>query len=388
MISCQIKTIAKDSLVTVVITTIAITVSILVFIVLKIAWKFSSLIEEIAFKVKHEPLKLELEVVHLDNDVVGLRTTTGSGSHMETNLVGLKWADGYAQAGGVLKCEGDVVFRKLISLEGKLSVGDLVRWDKFAFPHDPMRAHEIDYKNTYFMSPIGRFAAWQFTGQKSTWVIFIHGHRSNRAECLRLLPLVHDMGFPALSITYRNDKDSPLDPSGYHQFGLTEWEDLQGAVEFALDRGASKVILIGHSFGGSVIGSFIYRSRLNSYVVGTVLDSPLLDLGMVAVHEGKKRHLPALMISFAKWIASRRFGIDWESLDYLTNASNFTQPILLIHGDKDPVVPFSMSEQLALMRPDIVTLIKLKGSTHVAGWNSHRNKYESEIRSFLKRVGA
>ena len=118
-----------------VITTIAITVLVLVFIFLKIAWKFSSLIEEIAFKVKHEPPKLELEVVHLDNDVVGLKTTTGSGLHMETNLVGLKWPDGYAQVGGILKCEEGVVFRKLISLEGKLSVGDLVRWDKFAFPN-------------------------------------------------------------------------------------------------------------------------------------------------------------------------------------------------------------------------------------------------------------
>ena len=162
-----------------------------------VGWIFSSQIEDGGFRVKHEPEKYEVEVTSLGVGTVGLRSTTGTDLEKEPEVIGLEWPGGYAQAGRVLERGLDVFVRDLTPLEGELTVGDLVRFDKFAFPHDPLRAHGIDYDEIQFTSPAGEFDAWRFAGDDDTWVIFVHGHRSDRGESLRLLPLVTEMNFPA-----------------------------------------------------------------------------------------------------------------------------------------------------------------------------------------------
>jgi hypothetical protein len=42
---------------------------------------------------------------------------------------------------------------------------------------------------------------------------------------------------------YRNDADVPEDTSWRYQYGRTEWRDLEGAVQHALDHGATGVTL-------------------------------------------------------------------------------------------------------------------------------------------------
>ena len=61
-----------------------------------------------------------------------------------------------------------------------------------------------------------------------TWVIHIHGLGTTPAEAEPLFAPLQEAGYPQLSITYRNDDGQPMDPSGYYQYGATEWEDVAG----------------------------------------------------------------------------------------------------------------------------------------------------------------
>ena len=201
-----------------------------------------------------------------------------------------------------------------------------------------------------------------------------------------MLPVVEGKEFPSLVITYRNDTGAPEDPSGYYWFGLTEWEDLEAAARYALDHGATGLVVVGYSMGGGIVANFLYRSPLAGQVVGVILDSPMLDLDATVDLAAENRNLPASLTSIAKVITSFRFGVDWDALDYLDRAGELSVPVLLFHGDADETVPVSISERFAESRPDLVTYEFFASAPHVGAWNVDSERYEAVVGEFVDRV--
>ena len=85
-------------------------------------------------------------------------------------------------------------------------------------------------------------------------------------------------------------------------------------------------------------------------------------------------------------LATLRFGIDWNRVDYLSRAQSLNVPILLFHGDDDPTVPVATSDALAGLRPDLVTYHRVSGAGHVRSWNSDPAAYEEAVRDFVVKV--
>lgn len=358
----------------------------LIVAVLGIGWYYSGQIEDGALRVKHDPEEYDVEVVALDDGRITLRSPTEEDLRKEPRTMGLEWSGGYARVGEMLEIDGNEVLREYELLEGTLAVGDRVRFDKFAYPGDPMRAHNISFEEVRFASPLGDLAAWQVSGSDDTWVIFVHGRGASRGEALRMLHVVKDAGLPSLAITYRNDDGAPEDPSGYYGFGLTEWEDLEAAAQYALTNGANDLILVGYSMGGGIVASFLYKSLLADHVEGVILDSPMLDLGATVDLGGQNRNLPQFLTTVAKIISEFRFNIDWAALDYLSRVEEISVPVLLFHGDADKTVPVMISEMFAASRPDVVTFELFEDAPHVGAWNVDPETYESAVREFVDQV--
>ena len=125
--------------------------------------------------------------------------------------------------------------------------------------------------------------------------------------------------------TYRNDTGAPEDPSGKLRYGLTEWRDLEAAVQYALDSGATDVVLAGYSMGGGVIMAFLQRSKLRDDVRAVILDAPMLDFSATVDDNASREEdvpgvpLPSSLTAVAKQIAAWRFGVEWDQLNYLAN---------------------------------------------------------------------
>ncbi len=98
--------------------------------------------------------------------------------------------------------------------------------------------------------------AWFIPGTSSTWVVFVHGRGETPREGLRIASTVAPLGYPMLLIQYRNDPQAPAG-NGYGQFGVDEWQDLEGAVQYALDNGAERIVLAGASMGGAASLAFL-----------------------------------------------------------------------------------------------------------------------------------
>ena len=297
---------------------------------------------------------------------------------------GLSWGSGYAQVGAVVNVATDEVVREFIERDRAPEAGTPVRLEGHAFPSDPLAAHGLAFDEVQYTSPVGELDAWLVAGTRPMWAIFVHGKGSNRREALRMLPSVAAEGIASLVINYRNDEGMPPSEDGYYNYGTTEWEDLQGAAQYALSHGAEDLVLIGYSMGGAIVSSFLYESSLADRVRGVVFDAPMMDFNKTVALGASEKGIPSFIVGLSKWVGGLRFGVDWEALNYLQRADEFEVPILLFHGEADTWVPVGSSDALAEARPDIVTYVRVSDTEHVRAWNTDREAYEGAVRRFLR----
>ena len=352
-----------------------------------VAWYYSGVLNDLALEVREDEVEYNLIASAVGKGLVRLEEGPDDGEWRLDGKWGLSWDGGSGMIGDIVEDRGDFLVRRFTMADGDppRSAPAFVSGD--VYPNDPYLSFGIKYEEVEYETPLGRQDAWRFEGDDDTWAVFVHGHRGILGDGLSSLPVLHDLGIPALFITYRNDKGQPQDPSGIYQYGLTEWQDLHAAVEYALSQpGARDVVLIGHSMGGGIVAKFLYESPLASSVTGVVMDSPVMDFKAPVDLGARERNLPGFVTATVKWIATLRFGLDWDAMDYLKDADRLDSPILLIHGEDDTRVSIETSDKLAELRPDLVTYSVYPDATHADAWNVDFGRYERELREFLLRV--
>lgn len=257
-------------------------------------------------------------------------------------------------------------------------------------PQGPYQLEQVTYE-----SPLGPMDAWYLPADGTTWVVHIHGLGTTPAEAEPLFAPLQEAGYPQLSITYRNDHGQPQDPSGYYQYGATEWEDVAGAVEYAAANGASNIVLSGFSTGGAHAMSFLSRQP-REILIGMILDAPNVDVGRTVDYAASQRDLPLVSLpvpgtlsAMAKFITSLRIGINWKALDYIADADEtIRQPVLIHHGTEDLRVPIDTSLDLQATNPDLIQLIEVAGAGHIESYDVDRQGYVDSILAFLAELGS
>lgn len=372
-------------------------------------WYFAGQLRTDALAVKSAPPELPLSVRAVTAGTVTLAQTDSARSDVTKPLIEtLVWPTG----SGVLSAavgsrEGAAVTRELIVTTGSAPVaGQRARLDSDVFLDDPKQSLGLDFATVSYASPAGRFAAWYVppVGVPTDlaagpppggrpWAVLVHGKGATRTEMSRALTVVHSQRLPALVLTYRNDAGQPVDPSGYYRYGETEQQDLAGAVRFALDHGAPRVVPVAASMGGGIVASFMRHDELGSAVARIVLDAPMLDFDSVVNYGASQRRLPlvglpipAALTATAEWIAGWRYGVHWNRVDYLSDTSWVRVPILVVHGESDLTVPIADSARFAARQPSRVQLERFPVAGHVQSWNADRTRYDAEVAAFLART--
>lgn len=311
---------------------------------------------------------------------------TGAMDLHHDGVFGIVSADGYGQVRSILERGEGYAIREYKPLTTTIGATADVRLDIYAYPDNPMTAHDIPYTKITYESELGRCPAWFVPGSSKTWAVFAHGRGAHPNEALRILPALTDAGLPILAINYRNDHGAPASDDKQHWLGLTEWRDLEAAMKYAIDSGAEDFILYGYSMGGGMCLNLLYESGLAPKVRGVIMNSPLLDFGGTLDFVGYIRNYPRPIVRLGKWVAGMRFGIDWQRMNYLNRASELRAPILILHGERDTLVPAPISQSLARLRPDIVRYVGFPKAAHARSWNLDPRKYEAEVRRFVQEI--
>lgn len=345
---------------------------------------YSQQIEDGAFRVEESDVGRQVTIRDIQGDRVTLDASEGD-AWASGAVWGLRWeGGGYARVGAILSQTDDSVTRTFTLVSGTLSAGDRVTFDPSAYPVDPRTGRGIPFDVVDVPGEAGPLPAWLVPGDPERWVIVIHGKGSEQTEALRILPTLKDAGLTVLAVSYRNDRGVP-GGSGRYGYGASEWPDIEAAARFAAERGAKDITLYGFSMGAGIALAFLENGAHAGLVRAAVFDSPVLDFGAIIDYQGERRSVPGPIIRLSKEMASLRFDIDWDRLDYLSRLGGLSIPVLVFHSRDDETIPYESSAALAADHPRLVTLVTYDSAPHAEAWNVDPGRYETAVRRFLTR---
>ena len=309
------------------------------------------------------------------------------------------WFDrdaGHARVGEILSYTPDTVTRQLIAVDfGDL--GSAVRGRFSGWFYLSPADLGLPSENVEVETELGAAPAWYIPAAEtsSRWMIGVHGRAVRRQETLRSVPVFREEGYNSLLVSYRNDGDAPGTPDNRYSLGDTEWRDVQSAIQYALDHGATSIVLMGWSMGGATVLQTVTRSALASSVAGVVLESPVVDWITALHYQGMAYKLPRVVrvgilgLLTHRWstlLTGQSAPIDLKRLDLVSRAKELTKPILLLHSDDDGYIPSTASRALAVARPDIVTFVQFTTARHTKLWNYDAERWNSAIRRWLREL--
>ncbi|WP_370543971.1 alpha/beta hydrolase family protein [Frigoribacterium sp. VKM Ac-1396] len=309
------------------------------------------------------------------------------------------WFDrgrGHARLGEVVRDDGRHVVRRVEAVEGgeldRARHGRIGGW-LFPTPRDAgLDAHEVTVA-----TEVGPAPAWLVpaaTGTDGPWTIGVHGRGVTRAETIRAVPVFHRRGVTSLLVSYRNDGEAPPSPDGRYALGDSEWRDVESALRYAVEHGATSVVLMGWSMGGALVLQAATRSALRGVVTGLVLESPVVDWRTTLAYQGAAMRVPpavqgVVLRLLGSPLACRLAGsaepIDFDRLDLVARSGDLEVPVLVLHSDDDGFVPSTASHALAEARPDLVTLEVFEVARHTKLWNLDPERFDAAISGWLDR---
>lgn len=343
-----------------------------------------------------EPL-FDLSVREVFTGEIGIQLRSSGETRLDRDEVaGLQWFGGYGQVTGLVDTRPGIAVRQFEVLEGEPpAVNDQVFVDHFAYRGDPQSALGIAFTEVSIPGPIGAMPAWHIDGRSDTWAVLVHD-RGDRgpAEFLRIMPTIRQAGHPILAITYRNDDQAPRGDARRNTYGIDEAADLEAAVQYALDQGASNVVIVGYGVGGSIALSFVYDSPLAASVSGLVLEAPVTDLERLIYEDLAAEMIPFTQIDLPEqlvWLglrlSERRWELDFDQADYAARSGELSVSTLLIRNGSDEQVNPDQSDALASRRNDVVQLENFESAGHTRAWNVDSDRYERILVDFLRSLG-
>ncbi|WP_282825358.1 alpha/beta hydrolase family protein [Gulosibacter sediminis] len=299
-------------------------------------------------------------------------------------------ARGRARLGEIVTADLRTVTRRFSEAIGTPIVG--IRTVRVASaPQRDIRDLGLHWREVEVPGELGTMPAWFVPADREgshDWVIHVHGRGAAMTEPLRAVPLVRAQGWNSLIVSYRNDLGMPSPADGKYGLGLTEWHDVDAALEWAISRGAERIVLTGWSMGGGIVGQTYLNSRFRKRIVGLMLESPAVNWHDTLEYQAAQMRVPAPVAKLGMWLLNSPLHrgllgtdepLDLAELDLVARADEFEVPILLLHSTADTVVPVTSSQRLAQARPDLVDYVEFTRARHTRLWNVDRESWETAV---------
>ena len=262
---------------------------------------------------------------------------------------------------------------------------------------NPRRAHGLEFRDVELRAVDGTtLRGWLVPGPPASTVgiVAAHGRAGDRRDYLDQLPLFHRLGATVLLIDYREHGVSDGDRRGM-RLGWSEADDVVAAARYLKDAaGARRVVVVGHSLGGSAA---ILAGAQDPSIDGVLAESSIADFRDYVYDDGEAwlerrglgRALPPRSRAWASavvWFTGVRLGISDRPSPIDVVERIAPRPLLLVHGTADTVVRSEHSEHLFARAGAGRELWRAPGAEHTAAFAVHPDEYAVRLAALLERV--
>ena len=209
----------------------------------------------------------------------------------------------------------------------------------------------MESQDAYLTSRDGlRLHAYLFPADEAPkkFVIGIHGYRSySRPEYAPYIEFYQSLGYSMLLPDDRAHRPSEGD---YIGFGVLDRLDCVDWAKYLVETYGEdiEIILHGVSMGGATVCAASGEADLPPQVRGIVSDCAFSNAWDVLHYQlGEVGHLPAdLILPRVEKIAQKKAGFNFHDFSAVEQVKKATVPMLFVQGEKDPLVPAHMAQEL------------------------------------------
>ena len=226
----------------------------------------------------------------------------------------------------------------------------------------------LSFEEVYFVASDGvRLHGWFTPGREDLTWLWFHGNAGNISHRLENLKLLHDeLGVSVFLFDYRGYGRSQGKPSEEGSY-----RDAQAALTYLRSRGDTdpeRIVYFGRSLGAGVA----VELATHEPPLALILESSFSSIPALA------RHLyPFLPIG----------PLLRTKYDSLAKIGSVEAPLLVLHGDRDEIVPLQAGRSLFEAAPEPKQFHVIQGAGHNDTYRVGGEEYLRVLRQFLDSLG-
>ncbi|HYA39026.1 MAG TPA: alpha/beta fold hydrolase [Candidatus Methylomirabilis sp.] len=237
----------------------------------------------------------------------------------------------------------------------------------------------LKYEDVYFPANDGtRLHAWFLpaVGKAMGTILFLHGNAENISTHIMSVHWLPAQGFNVFLLDYRGYGASQGEPSVE---GVQE--DVAAAMRTLLSRpdvDPDRIVVFGQSLGGSIAIYNVAHTPYRSHIRALAVESAFASYRDIA-----REKLAAFWLTWPL-----QYPLSWTVADTYSPAAAVAQispiPLLIIHGDRDPIVPVEHAKRLFELAREPKQLWIVPGGGHIQAFQ-YQN-YRDRFVAWLKQV--
>jgi fermentation-respiration switch protein FrsA (DUF1100 family) len=226
---------------------------------------------------------------------------------------------------------------------------------------------------------------WYIPAENSVKTLIVcSGANGSLDADVHVTPWLHEAGYNVLLFNWRAHGQSDGDVV---TLGFNERYDLIAAVQFAKEKGAERVGVLGFSMGGTVA---IATAAVYEDINAVVADSPFVFvLSAVAgglIERGLWEGLSFLLARLFVTTACLRTQLNLYDIDLARWINRVApRPLLLIFGERDVIVPSSEIDMIFARAGEPKEVWRVPEAAHRATETLRPDEYRQRILDFFSR---
>ena len=226
----------------------------------------------------------------------------------------------------------------------------------------------LHHESIFFDAADGtKLHGWFFPlSGKSLVILFCHGNAGNISHRLHNIQELLNKGFQVFIFDYRGFGKSNGSPSreGVYLDGLAAYDYLRNRLGIPPNR----IILFGRSLGAAVATEIAAKRKVNRLILESAFTSTKAMARTMPLFALLSPFLPA-------------------HYNNLKKIEHITIPKLIIHGNRDEIIPFTMGEQLFEAGPEPKAFYVIEGAGHNDTWVIGGSRYFETFKQFIRNDG-